>query len=62
MANLRQAPILQTNSITKKQMSNCMEKVYGPGRIQTSDLMQQKPITTEPPKRILPNTVVRYSI
>ena len=38
------APILRTKSVKKKQMSKCMAKICGSGRIRTSDLMQQKPI------------------
>ena len=38
-ANPRQAPILRTKSVTKKQMNTCMAEIQGPGRIQTSDLV-----------------------
>ena len=35
---------LQTKSVTKKQMNKCMAEIQGSGRIQTSDLVLQKPI------------------
>ena len=35
LANPGRAPILQTKSVTKKEMNKCMAEIYDPGGIRT---------------------------
>ena len=62
MANPGRAPILQTKSVTKKQMNKCMAEIrIGAGFKLRTPGRKANNLTTEP-KRYLPDAVARYCI